>query len=177
MKDNNRDPWISPWLHSDKGAIISDDQLFRYALWCVWDRSRLLVGWTCQNPSTADAESTDPSLTKMIGFSKRLGFGGLLLGNLGAWRETNGKLWLRAADPVGPENDAWLRRMAADVDVMICAWGRQPKKLDARIHDVEFEFSGTGVRTVCLGRTQDGCYPRHPLMLAYSAEVLPWRTE
>lgn len=43
------------------------------------------------NPSTADAEIDDPTITRCIGFAKSWGFGGLMVGNLWAYRATDPK--------------------------------------------------------------------------------------
>lgn len=39
-------------------------------------------------PSTADADTDDPTIRRCIGFAKSSGFGGLYVGNLFAYRST-----------------------------------------------------------------------------------------
>ena len=50
-------------------------------------------------------------------------YGGIALGNLFAFRDTKQKLICSHSDPVGPENDLWLKKLAASADLMAAAWG------------------------------------------------------
>jgi hypothetical protein len=53
-----------------KGAVISKDEKYRYALWRVWDDSKPVVMFVCLNPSSADAEVDDYTVRRCIAFSK-----------------------------------------------------------------------------------------------------------
>jgi hypothetical protein len=57
------------------------------------------------NPSTADAETDDPTIRKVKGFSERAGYGHIIVGNLFAFRATDIKQLRTARDPNGPDND------------------------------------------------------------------------
>lgn len=74
------------WDGSSSGAKLSPDGHYRYLLWRVWDAERPLCGWIMLNPSRADAAADDPTLRRCRRFSLDWGFGGLLAGNLFAWR-------------------------------------------------------------------------------------------
>ena len=73
-------------ISDSAGAIFSTRRKFRYALWRVWGDRENLVLFICLNPSTADETENDPTLNRCIGFAKSFGYGGLLLGNLFAFR-------------------------------------------------------------------------------------------
>ncbi len=74
-------------LHGN-GAIFSDDDTYRYLLWRTWDESLPRLLWVLLNPSTADAEIADPTLSACIGFSQELRYGGLEIVNLFAYQDT-----------------------------------------------------------------------------------------
>lgn len=68
-----------------KGAVISQDQLYRYLLWRRWGTGPV-VTWLMCNPSTADATVDDATIRKCTGFAKRWGFDGIHVINLFALR-------------------------------------------------------------------------------------------
>ena len=85
-------------------AYLSDDRAFRYWLLRYWNESLPLMALIGSNPSTADEKKDDPTIRREIGFAERLGFGGILKLNVGAFRATNPKDWKDARDPFGPGN-------------------------------------------------------------------------
>lgn len=103
-------------------ATISHCQRYRYELRRVWDESKPLVLFICLNPSTADAKIDDNTSRVCINYAKRWGYGGLLMGNLFAYRSTDQSALYTAADPVGPENDDWLKKLQTEAALVICAW-------------------------------------------------------
>ena len=61
---------------------------------------------------------------------------------------------------MGPENDEWIRRVAAEADIVVAAWGTHgtPQRITAVKGLLRH-------RTLwCLGTTKDG-QPRHPLYI------------
>jgi hypothetical protein len=159
----------------DRGAVLSPCGRYRYRLWRNWERALPSVVWVMLNPSTADARLDDLTLTKCQGFARRWGFGGVVVVNLYAWRETDpAKLVAHAAagvDVVGPDNDEHLRAVLAGAHLVVCAWGAHPIAR-ARVAAV-LAMVPENVACECLGRTVEGA-PRHPSRLAYATprEVL-----
>lgn len=90
-------------------ATISPCQQYRYELRRVWDESEPLVLFVCLNPSIANAEIEDNTSRVCINYAKRWGYGGLLIGNLFAHRSKDQSALYKVSDPVGPENDVWLK--------------------------------------------------------------------
>jgi hypothetical protein len=103
-------------------AVISPCKQYRYELRRVWDESKPLVLFVCLNPSTADAEVEDNTSRVCINYAKRWGYGGLLIGNLFAYRSPDQSVLYKVADPIGPKNDIWLRQLQSQSDLVVCAW-------------------------------------------------------
>ena len=119
-----RVPLISIWESQPmkQSAEISSCRLYRYELRRVWDESKPLVLFIGLNPSTADADKDDNTSRVCVNYAMRWGFGGLLLGNLFAYRSTDQSALYSAEDAVGPDNDAWLHRLQSQAGLVICAW-------------------------------------------------------
>ena len=153
-------------------AVYSDCEGYRYSLTRVWDPAGRRLLFVMLNPSTATEVQNDPTVERCERRARALGFGGFRVANIFAWRETDPRAMRRAADPVGPDNDAALIDGAAWADQVIAAWGAHGAHLD-RGRQVEALLRATG-RPLChLGLTRDG-HPRHPLYIAYSRQPEPW---
>ena len=72
-----------------RAAELSPDGVYRYKLSRIWAPDIPPALFIMLNPSTADANQDDPTIRRCIAFAKRLGHGGLLVGNLFALRSTN----------------------------------------------------------------------------------------
>jgi hypothetical protein len=145
---------------SGKGAIISPCGQYRYALWRIWAsgiKPLMIVGL---NPSTADAYKDDPTIRRCIAYASDWGMGGLLMGNLFAFRSRFPCSLSTISDPVGPDNDGWLIRMRDASAMVLGAWGRNGNfKIERTAHVLEM-FPDL----YHLGLTANG-HPRHPLYL------------
>lgn len=117
-------------LAKPKGAIFSKCKKYRYALWRRWDVDKPIVMFVMLNPSTADAETDDPTLRRCIGFAKDWGYGGVLKTNLFAYRATDYRKMLAAKDPVGKENIIWLKKAHRKSDLLVAAWGNHGQHLE-----------------------------------------------
>lgn len=145
-------------------AEFSPCRTWRYQLRRLWGDGALCL-FVGLNPSTADEEKDDPTVRRCIRFAQEWGYGGLIMSNIFAYRATDPKVLLLAADPVGPDTDGWLTRQRYMAGLVICAWGVHGTFLDRGKEAVEFLRPAH-----CLGRTKDG-HPRHPLYL--SSETRP----
>lgn len=154
------------------GAIFSDDRVYRYALWRVWDRNNpARVAFIGLNPSTADEHTDDPTIRRCIGFAKQWGAGGLLMLNLFAFRATDPAVMKRAVDPVGGSNDNVIRILTIGVRV-VAAWGTDGAFMGRDAAVVEM-LTREGVTVECLGCTKGGL-PRHPLYLRADTALMPY---
>lgn len=162
-------------------AVISDCGLYRYLLTRSWGpRDGRHVTWLMLNPSTADASVDDQTIRKCMGFARQWGFGGIQVVNLFALRSRHPAELLKAADPVGPDFDLYLRKALSTTSLLIAAWGCEstlrrsptlssmPNKVFARIRQVN-----PWLPIECLGTTPAGT-PYHPLMLSYARAREPF---
>lgn len=149
------------------GAVLSDDRIYRYALWRTWDASKPTIMFIGLNPSTADETTDDPTVRKCIRFAKAWGYGRLIMANLFALRATDSVQMLRAPEPIGDQNDAWINRMADRADFVVAAWGN-----DGQHKGRSFEVRSQLTDLHCLKVNATG-EPSHPLYL--KAEIEPQR--
>jgi hypothetical protein len=82
------------------------------------------------NPSTADEEKNDPTISRLCRLAENGGFSRLLVLNLLAVRATNPMdIWLHK-NPLGADNwqtwDGVLKELIPDRDSIAVAWGRAP---------------------------------------------------
>lgn len=155
-------------------ADISVDQRYRYLLtrdWPLIGEPRKAV-FVMLNPSTADANTDDPTIRRCISFAKAWGNSGLIVANLYAYRATNpSQLWNLAADPVGPRNDDTIAMLARKHGHIVCAWGANARA--ERVKHVLGILKRNAAVPYHLGLTKDG-QPRHPLYLPKEAALTPW---
>lgn len=104
-------------------ALISDCKKYRYILSRVWDSSLPSVTFLMLNPSTADADSDDPTIRRCINYAKSWGFGHMDVVNLFAYRATNPLELLSCEDPIGDMNLYSIYTACNTGLYSICAWG------------------------------------------------------
>jgi hypothetical protein len=159
-------------------AAISECGRYRYSLHRRWGDGDQ-VCWIMLNPSTADAKQDDPTIRRCIGFSRRWGFGGLVIVNLFAWRATDPKevkaqLQDQAGpNMVGPLNREAIRAAIESSAVIVAAWGAslQPWSVAmGQLAQLDCHYRGRAL--MCLGTTKGGS-PRHPLYVKATTELEP----
>ncbi len=157
----------------ERTAVLSPCDRYRYLLTRTWDVALPVLVFIMLNPSTADASIDDATIRVCIGRAKRMGYGGIVVVNLFAFRATNPWELLSVEDPVGPANDGHIRRVLnAKPKMVIAAWGGSGHYLD-RARRVAHLCDFYRVPLHCLGTTQAG-EPRHPLRISYDVAPQPW---
>lgn len=159
-------------------AVISPCEKYRWILGREtrvyrMDVKRLkgTVLWVMLNPSTADAIVPDPTLRRVMEFSRAWGYQKLQIVNLYAYRTAfPHELWL-ADDPVGAENDAWIHQAAQGASRVILGWGTHAKP--ERVAEVFDLLSVDNPVLYCLGTNNDGS-PKHPLYLKNGTVLQVW---
>lgn len=134
---------------------------YRYLLWREWDKDKPVAMCIGLNPSTANAEKDDPTITRLIGDLTQLGFGTLYMCNLYALISSKPARLFEVADALG-NNDEWLTRTSKYVNEIIFCWGAF-KNIDYRSKVVAAMFP----QGKCFGKSKDG-RPLHPLALMYA---------
>lgn len=152
-----------------RGTALVEGE-YRYYLTRRWGPG-LGVTWVMLNPSTADADRDDPTLRKIVAFTRAWGYGALAVVNLFAYRTPYPDQLALAGDPVGPENDRWVEHHVRAAALVVAAWGGN-ERAPARAADLLPRIEGVPLH--CLGTTKDGA-PRHPGRLAYATTLTPWR--
>lgn len=161
----------------DKGAIISPCQRYRYFLWRTWDETKNVLVYCMLNPSTADENIDDPTIKRCVERAKRMGFGSIHVVNLFAFRATDPRELYTAADPVGPDNDQWIKDVGQhqyvkgklvrrDDSMFLCGWGSHGG-LRGRDKEVLDLLKLTRIWPYALKMTRGG-QPSHPLYIGYN---------
>jgi hypothetical protein len=140
-------------------AAFSPDRVYRYALWRTWDDTKPKVMFVGLNPSTADETNNDNTVNACVRHATNWGYGGFVIGNLFAFCDTDQKFIWQVPNPIGPENDAWLKRLAKQSDKIIAAWSNDGWR-DKRGEIVCKMFP----EIYCLRRNKSG-EPHHPLYI------------
>ncbi len=160
-------------------AVFSLDRTYRYSLTrfrapnIVGAQPRLLM-WIGLNPSTADERTLDPTLRRVWRYSTDWGFDGFVMTNLFGFRATFPSDMKLQDDPVGPDNDYWLRTYAERSERVMCCWGAHGVYRDrsqtvvAMLND-----AGMAAKLRCLVRVANG-EPGHPLRLRASLQPIPY---
>lgn len=156
----------------DRGAEFSPCRTWRYSLWRYWGNPENFVAFVGLNPSTADEEQDDPTIRRCMDFAKRWGHEGIVMLNLFAFRATDPRVMKRAADPIGPENDAAIQRFTRLSRVNIVCWGAHGKHIGRGQQVISLCHGGLG----CFGVTKHG-HPKHPLYLPADTMIVPFSTE
>lgn len=167
-------------------AELSPDGRYRYALTRTWAPGRRVL-WVMMNPSTADADTDDPTIRRVVAFSRQAGFGAADVANLFAFRATIPADLEAVGDPaapqdaalalIGPRADYWLRLLATRCDAAVLAWGA-PRFRSHSVVAGLLERRAEDVRDLVLERVEDvyalgeptlSGAPRHPLYLPAGA--------
>lgn len=162
------------------GTIFSPDRLYRYTLWRDWPDLFVpfprCVNFICLNPSTATETVDDPTMRKCIKFCKSWGYQSMCVTNIFAFRQTSPQEMMKFPEPVGPDNDYWLKFVAERVDLVIAAWSQhgghrgRSREVRALLQDI-----GKPVHILRMG-TGPNPEPWHPLYLPDSSQPIEWVT-
>lgn len=153
-------------------AVLSPCGRYRYRLERRWTPGPALL-WVMLNPSTADASADDNTIRRVVTFTRREGFGAVVVVNLFGRRATDPECLRDFGDQIGPDNDWHVMREACDAGKVIVAWGgtdapRYPDRIRRTVDLLKPR------ELWCLGTTANGS-PRHPLYVRGGAPLVPWR--
>lgn len=155
--------------------MLSDCAAYEYEFRLTWEPTLPPVLFVMLNPSLDDYERGRDGRTteRCKNFARAWGGGGVVFANVFALRSTSPDGLLVAADPIGPENDAVLRRLLSELkgSPLVAGWGASyPGRYRDRIEAVRRLLRLYGAR--CLGKTASG-EPRHPLYVKGSTPLVP----
>ena len=142
------------------GAVITGN--YRYLLWREWNSNLKTVSFIMLNPSRADSEVNDPTITRCINFAKAWGYGRLEVVNLFAYRTSKPSLLKQAVEPIGKDNDRHIIESVLKSNLVILAWGNHGSWRKQDLYTLGLLENHNHLYS--LGITKRGC-PRHPLYL------------
>ena len=155
-------------IHMKTRAELSSCRKYRYALWRAWDEGKDKVMFIGLNPSTADKVEDDRTIKRCISYAKQWGYGGIIMGNLFAYRTPSPDKMMQSKDPVGPENNTWLKRLSEQADIVVAMWGNSGGFLN-RSREVTKMFPNL----LCLRITGAG-QPHHTRGLPNGIKPIPY---
>ena len=153
------------------GASFDRSRRYRYSLYRQFDSGEGILTMIMLNPSTADAQYNDPTITRCIRFAHGNGFKQLTVVNLFAFRATAPLALKRAGNPVGRENNTFIEQAAIASALTLVAWGNhgQFRSRDAEVLELLKSYT-----LHCLG-TNKGGSPKHPLYVPANQKLLIYR--
>ena len=152
--------------YTDMGAVLSDDEEYRYQLWRTWDEDKPTAGFIMVNPSTADATKDDRTISRCATFANGMGFGKIIVANLFAVRSSNPSIIEDHPNPIGPENDEHLMAVCEEAERHFAAWGTTGGKYErAR------EVANLIDESLYALMTSKHGHPRHPSRIPYDISV------
>jgi hypothetical protein len=192
---------LSQPVQVEGDAVFARNRTLRLQLRRWWvDRPKRWAAWMMLNPSSADASRNDPTMLRVINFTRTWGYDGCIVVNLyplitsdprEMWRwsqwQKNGPDWYARDDMQG--NLGQIEEVGRRSCLRVAAFGAQPATRDPYWIDecVErftqpFDYPDSGwahqEECVCLGTTKDG-QPIHPLARGKNrvrddARPIPW---
>lgn len=156
-------------------TTMDETNQYRYLFECNWSPGGHFITFILFHPSIDDVSQTDPTLRRCTHYAKLWGFDGLKVVNLYAMIASDVKSLDHMYDPIGPDNDTYIRYAADHSAAVILAWGDAITTLSAqsRMRDVYQLVQHQSPH--CLKVTTTGNYPRHPLYLSKSLIPVPYQ--
>ena len=146
-------------------AEFSIDKKERYSLKREWDKSKNKILYIMLNPSFADDKNDDPTIRRLINFTKKFNSGGFLVGNIFTTITPNPKE-LDKSKGMSDKNFEELIKLINKVDQIVYAWGssiEEPQLLKKLV-----------LNPKCFGKNLNGT-PKHPLYLPSQTNLINFR--
>jgi len=146
-----------------KDALIDPTGKYRYWLLRQWNnKPGNFVNFVMLNPSKADAEVDDNTIRRCVKYAKKWGFDGIYVTNLFAFRATDPKCIKKASDPIGKENNKYIKLIAKKSKLIVLAWSNHGSFMQRDMAAIKILSGIHPLR--CLGTNKSG-QPKHPLRL------------
>lgn len=147
------------------GARFSNCKKYRYILWRIWAQGKPTAMCIGLNPSTANHQKNDNTISTLIRVLNKLGYGGFYMTNLYAWISSKPADLLTCEDPLA-DNDFYLDIVRKKSDQVIFCWGNF-KEAEQRANELIAKFPNA----FCFGTNANGT-PYHPRALIYKKGAL-----
>ena len=146
-------------------AEFSIDKKEWYSLKREWDKSKNKILYIMLNPSLADDKNDDPTIRRLISFTKKYNYGGFLVGNIFTTITPNPKE-IDKSKGISDKNFEKLLKLINKVDQIVYAWGdniEEPQLLKELV-----------LNPKCFGKNLNGS-PKHPLYLPSETKLINFR--
>jgi len=149
-----------------RDALISNDKKHRYSLKRIWDNEKPKVLFIMLNPSLANNHKDDPTIRRLINFTKQLGYGGFYVGNLFSHITPYPKDLADKDLSFSKKNLKEIRKMIALTKEVVYGWGNSLEEPDWLKKNV--------LKPKCFGKNKNKT-PKHPLYLSYNTPLADYR--
>ena len=146
-------------------ARFSIDKKHRYRLSRHWDLNKPQLLYIMLNPSIGNESIDDPTIRRLLSFTRKFDYGGFFVGNLFTYITPNPKT-LDTSIGLTNKNLNILTNLVSKVDKVVYAWGNyieEPNELKKFISN-----------PMCFGKNINGT-PKHPLYLPSNSKLLNFR--
>jgi hypothetical protein len=156
-------------------TVFSADRTHRFALFRYWDNPDDYACGISMNPSGAAEDVGDPTVDGMVRRAREhWGVGAYFQLNVMSIRGTYSSDLAKTGVVNLPENDEWIRRIAAGARLVLVSWGNRGHK-SGRGLEVEAILREVcdPAKVFCFGRNKSGS-PVHPLYQRLDAPLVPY---
>ena len=146
-------------------AKFSIDKKHRYELSRHWDLSKSDILFIMLNPSIANEDIDDPTIKRLISFTREFKHGGFFVANLFTYITPYSKT-LDTSIGLTKLNLKTIKNLVNKVDKVIYAWGnsiKEPQELKNLVKNPK-----------CFGKNLNGT-PKHPLYLSSNSKLIKFR--
>lgn len=156
-------------LFIKSGADFDDDRKNRYVLWRIWDDSKPMVMFIGLNPSKANESKPDPTITRVIGFAKSWGYGGIYMLNLFPYVTPYPEELVETTDEDKWLNSLYLCEYGDKSQEVVFAWGNfKVARQFAKTMAQQF----TNAKALIMNKNGS---PRHPLYVKGDTKLINFK--
>ncbi len=150
------------------GATFDETGKYRYLLFRKWALSKPMVMLIGLNPSTANADKNDNTITKVIKVARNNGYGGVYMLNLFAIVSPHPEILISGIDTI-KNNDEYIKKYAAVSAGIVCCWGNFKEATQRAKNVLEILPN----ELLCFAQNKNGT-PKHPLYCKDDTKFINW---
>ena len=165
-------------MNKTSTALFSPDRTYRYLLTRTVGPGDRVVNFVMLNPSTADEERNDRTVSRCIEFARGWGFGYLVVTNLSPFRAARPKDLFEhgpVPKPVERRNLEATVEAALKSHLVVLAYGNHGGRKGISEKTLA-ALEERGIQTHTLGVTMQG-HPRHPLYVRGDTRPVPFERD
>jgi hypothetical protein len=148
-------------------ALLSSNKKFRYMLGRSWDDSLDRILFILLNPSVADSKKDDPTIKRLISFSKKWKYGGFWVCNLYAYITSYPKeLYNNIDNNRIRKNKEYVKKYILKSKRIVYGWGVTEHESEWLVDLVKKPY--------CFGKNKNGT-PKHPLYLSSNTVMIKYK--